>query len=118
VIIIYLYVTTITMHTPKLNEIHIKDLMSFQDSVMLQMAAKQDEFYKEVLRQIIKREPTIEDAKDITLATHPDYPNQELIAYKDQPIGRIIKGWDVGNYTTSFKWTFEPNPTFKQNGTI
>jgi pantothenate kinase type III len=63
------------MHIPKLNEIHIKDLMSFQESVVLQMAAKQDEFYKEILRQIIKREPTIEDAKNITLAINPDYPN-------------------------------------------
>lgn len=105
------------MDIQKIDEMHLKDLMSFQDSLMLQMAAKQDDFYKEVLRQVLKREPTIEDAKDITLAIHPDYPNQELIAYKNIPIGRIIKGWDVGVITNSFKWTFEPTPTFKQDGT-
>jgi hypothetical protein len=82
------------------------------------MAAKEDEFYREVLRQVIQREPTIEDAKDITLATNPDYPDQELIAYKGMPIGRITRGWDVGVVANSFKWTFEPNPTFLQNGTI
>jgi hypothetical protein len=105
------------MSIPKIDKINIKDLMSFQDSLCLQMAAKEDEFYKEVIRQIIQREPTIEDARDITLALHPDYPNQELIAYKGVPIGRIIKGWDIGVVTNSFKWTFEPNPTFK-HGTI
>lgn len=99
-------------------EIHIKDLTTFSDTIMLKMAAEQDDFYREVLRQVLKREPAIDDAKDITLAIHPDYPNQELIAYKGQPLGRIIKGWDVGVVTNSFKWTFEPNPIFKKDGTI
>jgi len=106
------------MDIQKIDEIHIKDLTTFQDTVMLQMAAKEDEFYKEVLRHIINREPTIEDAKDFTLAYNSEYPNQELIAYKGHPYGRIIKGWDVGIVTNSFKWTFEPITSFKQNGTI
>lgn len=105
------------MAIPHIPEIHIKDLTTFSDTIMLRMAAKEDEFYREVLRQILKREPTLEDGKDITLAIHPNYPDQELIAFKGEPFGRIIKGYKTEDPLT-FAWTFEPNPTFKKDATI
>jgi hypothetical protein len=101
------------MAIQKIDKIVLKDIPTFAETVMVQMAAKEDEFYKKVMKLILKRDPTIEDTKDITLAIHPDYPNQELIAYKGVPFGRIIKGWDVGVVTNSFKWSFEPETTFK-----
>lgn len=107
------------MAIPHIPEIHIKDLTTFKDTIILQMAEKEEEFYREVLRQILKREPTIEDAKDITLAINPKYPNQELIAYKGNTLGRIIKGYDNADFImNTFKWTFEPIPTFKTDATI
>lgn len=95
----------------------LQDIPTFADSIMKRMAAKEDEFYKEVMRQRLNREPTIDDYKDVTLAVHINYPDQELIAYKGQPFGRIIKGYKTDDPLT-FAWTFEPNPTFKKDATI
>jgi hypothetical protein len=86
---------------------------------MQQMEAREDQFYREVMAQVLGREPVIEDAKDFTLASHKDHPNQELIAYKGVVLGRITKGWNNDIIVNAFTWNFEPGiTTFKDNGTI
>lgn len=95
----------------------LQEIPSMQEWVMELMIQKEDEFYKYLLQQLINREPTIEDYKDITLASHINYPNQKLIAYKGRPFGRITQGFGSVDFCT-YTWTFEPIITFKDNATI
>lgn len=96
------------------------DIPSVTEHPFQQMAIEEDKFYRQVMRQVLGREPVLEDAKDFTVASHVDYPDIELFAYKSTVLGRITKGWATGDITTnSFTWNFEPGvTTFKNNGTI
>lgn len=92
----------------------LQEIPSVPQQITQQMVAEEDRFYKEIMKQVLGREPALEDAKDFSLASHIDYPDRELIAYKRTVLGRVTKGWATGITTNSFTWNFEPGiTTFK-----
>jgi hypothetical protein len=96
----------------------LQDLPSMQSHLVDQMIETKEQLYKDVIRQVINREPDLDDFKEVTIATHPDYPTQELIAFKGQPLGRVLFSWGNDIIQNTMTWTFEPIPTFKKDGTI
>lgn len=96
----------------------LNDIPSMQSELTKRILLTKEQLYKDIISDVVNREPTKEDFKEVTIATHPSYPTQELIAYKDQPIGRITLSLENGWEGSRVVFTFEPIPTFKQNGTI
>lgn len=68
--------------TERLNEIP-----SMESELTRRILLTKEQLYKDVIRGVVNREPTSDDFKEVTIAKHPNYPTQELIAYKDQPLG-------------------------------
>jgi hypothetical protein len=89
----------------------LQEIPSFTQHIMKQMAAEEDKFYRQIMAQVLGREPEIEDAKYFTLAEHIDYPDRSLIAYKSVVLGRITKGWKAEIIVNAFTWSFEPGVT-------
>lgn len=96
----------------------LNDIPSMQSELTKRILLTKEQLYKDLIRDVINREPTSDDFKEVTIARHPNYPAQELIAYKDQPIGRITLSFENGWESSRVVFTFEPIPTFKQNATI
>lgn len=89
----------------------LQEMPSFTQHIMQQMAAEEDKFYRQIMAQVLGREPEIEDAKDFTIAGHIDYPDRLLIAYKSVVLGRITKCWKNDIIVNAYTWNFEPGVT-------
>lgn len=89
----------------------LQEIPSFIQRTTQRMAMEEDKFYRQIMKQVLGREPEIEDAKDFTIAEHIDCPDQSLIAYKNTVLGRITKGWNNDIIVNAFTWTFEPGVT-------
>lgn len=96
----------------------LNDIPSMESELTRRILLTKEQLYKDVIREAVNREPTCDDFKEVTIAKHPNYPTQELIAYKGQPLGRITLLFENGWESSRIVFTFEPIPTFKQNGTI
>lgn len=96
----------------------LNDIPSIESELTRRILLTKEQLYKDVIREAINREPTSDDFKEVTIANHPNYPTQELIAYKDQPLGRITLLFENGWEGSRIVFTFEPNATFINNGTI
>lgn len=96
----------------------LDDIPSMESELTRRILLTKEQLYKDVIREAVNREPTSEDFKEVTIANHPNYPTQELIAYKDHPLGRITLAFENGWEGSRIVFTFEPIPTFKNNGTI
>lgn len=70
---------------------------------------KQEEVLLNILRQILKREPTIEDAKDVTIGYPQGKPDIYYLAYKGTTIGTVKTVLDGTRGTV----TFTPSEQFR-----
>lgn len=57
---------------------------------------------KEVLKQILKRDPVIEDAKRLTICNNPNW-DYDIILFDNVQIGKITKDYTMGTITITFK---------------
>lgn len=96
----------------------LEEMPSMQEESTIQILRSKEELYKDIIRQVVNREPANDDYKEVEIAKHPDYPTQELIAFKGNPLGRILFSWECGWEGSRIVFTFEPIPTFKQDATI
>lgn len=81
---------------------------SLQDHATAQVRRMHDDILKKVAKMVLGREPLLSDYNDFELATMEGKFGIELIAYKQNPIGRIRFIID-GN---SYKYLFEPITSF------
>lgn len=72
---------------------------------------KTEEIIKIVLRQVLHREPTIEDAKDCTKAYAEGEPLDFYFLWKSICLGKIV--YKLGGPDTNI--TFEPTKEFKRD---
>jgi hypothetical protein len=89
----------------------LQELPSFIQRTTQQMAMEEDKFYRQIMNQVLGREPELDDAKEFLLTSHINHPGKELIAFKGVVLGRITKGWKYDTIVNAFTWTFEPGVT-------
>jgi hypothetical protein len=69
----------------------------------------EEDIIKQVLRQILGREPVLEDAKDLTKAYRTDISHTDYdLSYKNIPVGKVIFEFNG----PSFSVTFTPNERY------
>jgi hypothetical protein len=77
-----------------------------------QLAKCQDDVIREILRQLLKREPVPEDAKRLTFGILPDDAYTRLVAFDGVQIGKMIYSHEATNYSIEFK----PDPAYHGGG--
>lgn len=79
------------------------------DSIWADIRHKQEDIIKQVLTELLKREPTIEDFKKCTLGFYQDEPHY-LFSYDGAVLGKIeVKLYNGGSIT------FTPHPDYAGN---
>lgn len=68
----------------------------------------EDDLIKQVLRQLLKREPTVEDFKKLTRAGYDGRPGVTKLFYEGFPLGTIEDQFDYGCIGKS-KLVFTPD---------
>jgi hypothetical protein len=81
----------------------IPDMSFIQDTLLANLNEMQDNLLKDVLRQLLDREPTIDDAKNVTIFRYYGQLDYDL-AYKGSKIGRVT----FQNEGFKFGCTFTP----------
>lgn len=71
-----------------------------------------DEVTKEVMRQVLNREPVVEDAKNFQLITHINYPGITMIAYKGITLGKMYLTRTDYEDRHTISYIFEPGNSF------
>lgn len=71
--------------------------------------AKTEDVLRDLLRQYLKREPTNEDARLLTIGTNPNW-DYDLIMIEGNQVGRIIRDFSVPTKVTV---TFIPDEKYK-----
>lgn len=79
------------------------EIFDMQEMILDQILEIHENILKEVLRQILKREPVIEDAKRLTRYEYEGVFDYYDLAFDNVKIGRVITS---GN--KNYKITFEP----------
>lgn len=72
----------------------------------------EEKVLREVLRQVLKREPELADAKECTKCYMPGEPFNYILAYKGQALGCVKFNLPLGR-AIDFSIVFEPDPAFK-----
>jgi hypothetical protein len=72
------------------------------------MAQAEENVFKEVLRKLLKREPTIEDAKECARLMREGDLDGYSLTYKGLLLGRIQRNYPDLNIDTVFSVTFIP----------
>jgi hypothetical protein len=80
-------------------EIHIPSLM--EEIIKVQVMAEAN-LIKSILKIIVGREPTIDDAKMCTFVSKEGIPNKHLFYYKNSIMGCITREFKMNEYTVSF----------------
>lgn len=101
---------------------HFESMSKVQESVSYltkRMQEAQEQVFKQALRDHLKREPTVEDARECTLGYCVDRPGEYTLYYKGTTLGLIKyespKYWDISmrdqhyKATGSFSLIFEPH---------
>lgn len=79
------------------------------DSIWADIKHKQEEILNQVLTELLKREPTIEDFKKCTLGFYQDETHY-LFSYDGRTLGKIeVKLYPEGSIT------FKPHPDYAGN---
>jgi hypothetical protein len=74
------------------SRVSLSDIMS---QITKKMANEERKVIKEVLRQIIKREPTLEDAKDLHKFKQEGEFNKYYLAYKNLKLGTVYRNINI-----------------------
>lgn len=77
-----------------------------KNSVYTALKEKENEVLTNVLKQVLKREPTADDAKKLTKVLQSKHSNNYIIAYNELALGRIYMD------TTQMKVRFIPFKEF------
>lgn len=83
-----------------------ENMLSIQEDIVTQMIQKHEDLLKEILRQILKREPVLEDAKDLCRITMDGVIDKYDLAYKGHKIGVVTIDSDYKNGKVGY--TFYP----------
>lgn len=89
------------------------ELQKMQSEVAKQMIRIEEDCINGVLRQVLKREPTIEDYKECTQSYKEGEDDGYYIAYKGVNLGRITRAFSSFGYSgdaPKYKVTFTPPP--------
>ncbi len=86
------------------------------DGIVSNLVRQQSEkVLKELLRQILKREPVPEDARLLTIGTSPQFYTEsgdtyQLVSYNSIQVGRMVMKFTTFEVTV----TFEPSKQYRQ----
>jgi hypothetical protein len=95
---------------PKLQD----TLYHLQNKVIEIMMEKEEKVIKEVLENLLKRKPTIEDAKGCTRMFNGDNINEFYLHYEGVCLGSIKRNFNTSiNKQPTFNITFTPSEMFK-----
>lgn len=92
------------------------------DTIINKIQELEVNILKEVLRQILKREPTLEDAKDLTRFKRDGEFDKYYLAYKNMKLGTVhynmnIEGCRVGVEFVPFEMKDFLEPATNPDGT-
>jgi Na+-translocating ferredoxin:NAD+ oxidoreductase RnfG subunit len=73
-------------------EVHYSDMIL---QITNEFAKAENNVIKEVLRQIVKREPTLEDAKDLQRFQKEGEVNKYYLAYKNLKLGTVYLNTNI-----------------------
>lgn len=87
-----------------------EELINMQIEITRNISAMKNNCLVEVMRQVLKREPTKEDAPLFTICIQQGNMNTELIMYDGECLGALILSFDnpseIGG--ASFNYSFNP----------
>lgn len=72
--------------------ISLTDMMA---QITKNFAEAEENVIKEVLRQILKREPTLEDAKDLERFQQEGEFDKYYLAYKNLKLGKVYRNYNI-----------------------
>ena len=70
-------------------------LPNMMAQITKQMMEAEENCLKEVLRQLLKREPTVEDAKDLQRYQKEGYFDKYYLAYKGLKLGTVFMNYNI-----------------------
>ena len=109
---------------PALNKgaVTSSDLSDMMAQITKNFAEVEENVIKEVLRQILKREPTLEDAKDLHRFQKEGEFDKYYLAYKNMKLGTVyrntnIEGGKMGVEFVPFEMKYFLEPATNSDGT-
>ena len=78
------------------------DLSDMMAQITKNFAEVEENVIKEVLRQILKREPTLEDAKDLHRFQKEGEFDKYYLAYKNMKLGTVYRNTNSGKIGVEF----------------
>lgn len=80
---------------------------SYMDLVNQSVIKVKEQLFVQIMEQVLQRTPQADDAKQVTIASHHDWPQVELVAYGGTVLGAIITELPLDEYRV--KITFRPD---------
>lgn len=71
------------------------EIQNIMTEITRKMAEAEEMVIKDVLRNLLKREPTIDDAKDIQILKIEGCFDWYFLAYKNLKLGKVTRNYDL-----------------------
>jgi len=92
----------------------MSDLQNITNDLIRKLIETEEHLLKDILKQILKREATNEDAKEIQRIKRRADDNWYILSFRGITLGKVTFDYpDFTNGSGKFGVTFEPDETFK-----